>query len=241
MPNENYLNLLPEEREQPLYRIMPVARLLKCLSARQLTLVPPKKWDDPFENLLLSSRLRVPSTEELGNMTGLANSVYGQCWTRHRETDAMWRIYSANSDGVKVKTTPRRLLEALASTAGEMQQVTCFIGRVRYCSQRDLTQHLQGINLFNPNGAGIAESLLYKRTEFRHEREVRLIHTCGSGDVYNFEIDPNRMFDEIVFDPRLDDELCNAYVEAIRSKGFRGRIAKSVLYRVPRALLLDMT
>lgn len=74
-----------------IYRIFPISRFIQVLTTKTLTLVKPKKWDDPFENALLSATFVVG-----GETTSFAakESVYGQCWTLHRETDAMWRIYS---------------------------------------------------------------------------------------------------------------------------------------------------
>lgn len=239
MTYRNYINLDSEEIDKPIYRIMPVHRLLQCLKLGQLVLVPPRKWDDPFENLLLSSSVRLTETGELGGMGEIRDKVYGQCWTFHRETDAMWRIYSANRDGAKVKSTLRKLLSALGASDPQHKDVTCFIGKVKYHNQKDLVQILKGINLFENNGSGVAESLLYKRIEFKHEKEVRLVYTEGRGAMYVFNFKPNELFEEIIFDPRLDEELCEAYMAATKAKGFTGRVAQSVLYQVPSALQIS--
>ena len=240
MPYENYLNLDKSELEKPVYRIMSVNRLLQCLEERSLALVPPKRWDDPFENYLLSASVRLSSTGEVGEMHEMREKVYGQCWTQHRETDAMWRIYSSDTNGAKVRTTPRKLLEALKHTNSRFGDVTCFIGKVQYKSQKDLVTSLKGIDLFNANGAGIAKSLLLKRREFSHEREVRLIYTEGRGAIHAVPIDPSDMFDEIVFDPRMDPHLYAAYKAAVSAKNFRGRVAQSVLYKPPQDLLISI-
>ena len=79
---------------------------------------------------------------------------------------------------------------------------------------------------------------MYKRIEFRHEREIRLIYTGKSSRVHTFPINPNNLFEEIVFDPRLDGELYKAYEAAVIGKGFKNRIAQSVLYRPPPNLLI---
>lgn len=240
MPYQNYLNLKDEELDKPVYRIMPVNRLLQCLEEKQLVLVPPSKWDDPFENWLLSSKVKFLSTGESGDMDGIRNQIYGQCWTQHRETDAMWRIYSSDTNGAKVKTTPRKLLEALKGGNAQFGDVSCFIGKVQYQTQTDLTSSLTSINVFDINGSGIAESLLYKRREFSHEKEVRLIYTEGNGPVYPFNIDPSDMFDEIVFDPRVDKHLFSAYKAAVVAMGFPGKVTQSTLYRPPQGLLIKI-
>ena len=235
MPFRNHLNMTAAELDKPVYRVMPVHRLLECFQKRQLVLVPPKKWDDPFENLLLSARV-ILASGETGDMQPIREKVYGQCWTLHKETDAMWRIYSADKNGAKIKSTPRRLLEALKTSDAQFRDIQCFIGRVSYMKQEDLVRTLKGLDLFNTNGSGIAESLMYKRREFSHEREVRLVYTGQSGNVHPFSIDPNAAFDEVIFDPRMDGELYEAYKAAVKAKGFTNRIDQSVLYRPPRAL-----
>jgi hypothetical protein len=240
VPYQNYLNLKDEELDKPVYRIMPVNRLLQCLEEKQLVLVPPSKWDDPFENWLLSSKVKFLSTGESGDMDGIRNKIYGQCWTQHRETDAMWRIYSSDTNGAKIKTTPRKLLEALKGGNTQSGDVSCFIGKVQYQTQTDLTSSLTSINVFDTNGSGIAESLLYKRREFSHEKEVRLIYTEGNGPVYPFNIDPSDMFDEIVFDPRVDKHLFSAYKAAVVAMGFLGKVTQSTLYRPPQGLLIKI-
>jgi len=58
MASQNYIYLKRDELEKPVYRIMPVHRLLQCLEEKQLVLVPPRKWDDPFENYLLSAKVK---------------------------------------------------------------------------------------------------------------------------------------------------------------------------------------
>jgi hypothetical protein len=240
MPYQNYINLKDDELDKPIYRIMPVSRLLQCLEEKKLVLVPPIKWDDPFENWLLSLKIKLSSTGELGDMDSIRNKVYGQCWTQHRETDAMWRIYSSDTNGAKVKTTPRKLLEALKAGAPSDPEISCFIGKVRYQTQKKLVTSLKSIDLFNTNGSGVAESLLYKRREFSHEKEVRIIYTEGTGAIHPFSIDPNDVFDEIVFDPRVDKHLFGAYKTAVVAKGFPGRVAQSVLYKPPKELLIRL-
>ena len=212
------------------------------MGERQLTLVKPKKWDDPFENALLASTFETSN----GERTSFAakNSIYGQCWTLHRETDAMWRIYSHQKDGVRIASTPRKLFSALCRQDSESWKVRCFIGRVSYHGTAELLKALSRVYLLDPNGSGFAESLLYKRREFAHEREIRLI--CSDqdadkdGDTYSFAIDPDELFDRITFDPRMDPELRNAYRLAIKAKGFKNRVTTSSLYQAPQGLVFSL-
>jgi len=242
MSYNNYINLDESDLDKPIYRIMPINRFLQLLEVKKLTLVKPKKWDDPFENALLNCDV-ITADGEIASFAA-KDSVYGQCWTFHRETDAMWRIYSHNKDGIRVTTTPRKLLEALNKAEPKFHNIRCFIGKVSYLETEDLLDTLQSINLFATNGSGIAESLLYKRTAFAHEREIRLIYTgdddaCVS-DVFQFDIDPKNLFSRLVFDPRMDENLRNAYKLAIKADGYDIRIMRSTLYDAPEGLKFNL-
>ncbi len=134
----NYINLDNIVLDKPIYRILPIGRFIQLLTTKSLTLVKPHKWDDPFENLLLSSGLKfgresIPISDRV--------SVYAQCWTWHRETDAMWRIYSANKDGVRLRSTPRKLLTALKSANPASSKPRCFIGEVEYIFKKRLNDY----------------------------------------------------------------------------------------------------
>ncbi len=242
MPTSNYINIENSMLDKPIYRIMPIHRVLQALEEEQLTLVKPKKWDDPFENALLASAFKTNSGETVS--ISAKDSVYGQCWTLHRETDAMWRIYSANKDGVRIASTPRKLLAALEQSSETPHTTSCFIGRVTYLSKADLLTKLGGIDLLGSNGVGIAESLLYKRKEFTHEREIRLIYSGEDGsclnDTYSFGVNPNKAFDRLTFDPRMDPELRKAYRLAFTKKGYTGQVTTSTLYKPPVGLVFKI-
>jgi hypothetical protein len=94
------------------------------------------------------------------------NSFYGQCWSLTRESDAMWRIYSPNEDGVKVKTTIRKLFTPLFDKGGhdrkpngEIYNLYSFIGRVKYQNTKGLLEMLNDENrmrskVFDQSGWG---------------------------------------------------------------------------------------
>lgn len=236
MAYQDKLNIPEKDLDKAIYRIMPIHRLLEIFTINKLTLVKPESWDDPFENLLLKGEIIIDG--ERGSLQSLRDTIYGQCWTLHKETDAMWRIYSQDKQGVKVKTTIRKLINSLQAQEDEFRKVHCFIGNVEYLSQKDLVSKLGSIYLMDTSGAGVAESLIYKRKEFSHEKEVRLIYTKKSGDIHQFTIDPHDLFDEVVFDPRINAHLFDSYKNSLEKKGYRKSIRQSVMYQVPKNLVL---
>jgi len=239
MAYQDKLNIKEEDLDKEIYRIMPIHRLLEIFDIEKLTLVKPEMWDDPFENLLLKGTAKT-SDGKIVDFRSISDSVYGQCWTLHKETDAMWRIYSQDKQGAKVKTTIRKLIDALQFQSGQFAKVHCFIGKVNYLTQKDLVSKLMGINLLNTSGSGIAESLIYKRKEFKHEKEVRLIYTDKSDGVHQFKIDPYDLFDEIVFDPRINKYLFATYQNSLKNKGYKKSIRQSVMYQVPNGLRISI-
>ena len=237
---KNFLFIDHEKLDTTIYRIFPIHRFLEILDTNKLTLVKPKLWDDPFENALLSSTF-IMSGEETS--IEARNSVYGQCWTWHRESDAMWRIYSPNKDGIRVSTTPRKLLTALHEEIERFEKVRGFLGQVQYATSKDLINKFQKIELLKTDGSGIAESLLYKRKAFQHENEVRLIYLGQDGlrqeDIFKFDIEPTELFDVLLFDPRINPYLKKAYKSQILKKG-KFEFRRSSLYEAPKNLKFNL-
>ena len=233
MNSSNNIGIAEAELDQPIYRIFSLERFFQVLHKKQLTLVKPHLWDDPFENVLLKSEFKTASNETA--VFEAHDSVYGQCWTRHAESDAMWRIYSPHKSGVRLQTTPRKLLAALQTNIHEHSELYCFIGKVIYATNENhLKELLQKINLTATDGTGIAQSLLYKRKEFEHEQEIRLIYSGPDGkcpnNIFNCSIEPNALFDSIMFDPRIDESLQKACTAAIQNLDCNVKVKISNLY-----------
>ena len=118
---DHLIHLTEEDLDKPIYRIFSFKRLEEIFKEKKLTLAKPKKWDDPFENFILNSTGTLPDGREF--QIGFRDNYYGQCWSLTVESDAMWRIYSPEKDGVKVKTTIRKLFQPLFE-AGEIYHKT---------------------------------------------------------------------------------------------------------------------
>ena len=85
--DERLINIDTESSNQSIYRVMPVVRLFEILESGCLTLVEPRAWDDPFENILLGGHMPEVLERDIGaKVFGI--SAFGQCWTTNQETDA---------------------------------------------------------------------------------------------------------------------------------------------------------
>jgi len=236
----NYINLKEDDLDKPIYRVFSKTRLFEIFQNKKLVLVQPKLWDDPFENYIMNS------TGELSDgkffQVEFRDNFYGQCWTLKKESDAIWRIYAPAKDGIKVKTTIRKLLTALYSKGGAFKDISSFIGKVEYFKKDALKQFLQDSKrissmLTDKNGVGQASTLLFKRIAFSHEKEVRLIYYSPeklNTDKYFLDVDPVDLFDEITVDPRTNYIDFKSWKSQLRGFGYRKKVIRSLLYKAPK-------
>jgi hypothetical protein len=204
--------------------------------------VKPHKWEDPFENFILNWGASRAQKGKVARPT-----VYGQCWTLGKASDAMWRIYSPTSNAVRVRSTVSKIVESLARVSKPTQEA--FVGRVKYPHENKLLERANAaIHLLNSGKASMrtcAETLLLKRTMFTHEREVRLLLLSPEDgedhrDLYHYDIDPHEMIDQVMLDPRIS----KAYADALRygiqkQTSFKGEILHSMIYAPPDKRIVE--
>jgi len=234
----NFLNFTDKEKDSPIYRIISIERLFELFNTNKNTLVSPSMWDDPFENFIMNATGELNSGEIFS--IGFRNDFYGQCWTKTRESDAMWRIYSPDKKGVRIKTTPRKLLKSLYDISGEYRDISCFIGKVNYFTKPKLKNLLDNYGqnwILDNTGIGQARTFLFKRNAFKHENEIRIIYNSQGKDkidnIHSYIIDPFDLIDDIVFDPRIPYKEFKEFKKMLKQLGFKNRILKSKLYHVP--------
>ena len=236
----NLLNIKKSEQASEIYRVFNITRLLELFNTNQNTLVRPKLWDDPFENYILKSTAITSEGEKV--TFGFQKDLYGQCWTLERESDAMWRIYSPDKMGVRVRTNINKLYNSLHSNITLYPEMSAFIGKVLYKPQNYMVKQIKDRfemqeQILDTSGKGTVKTLLMKREEFKHEKEVRLVyynHTGNDhGDLFKYTFNPHAVIDEIVFDPRMNDDVVEVFKAHLKSINFTGRVAKSPLYQLP--------
>lgn len=248
-----YMNINESELDVPIYRVISVERFFELFKTNINTLVAPTLWEDPFEYFLSKTEITID-----GKRKWMNPRVWGQCWTtRIRKTDAMWRIYTPFKNGVKIRTTPRKLIESFmqskqikdlsikAEVNNEQrlpinpieEELTLYCGRIEYLPVKKIidTEFLR--NLLQDKNKNI---LFVKRLEFKHESEFRLVfehlaHYLMSFDesLFSYRFDFIKNIDEIVFDPRMDKTLVEAYSQYIKSQGYTGTASQSSLYSLP--------
>lgn len=239
----NYLNLSDSELDKPVYRIISIDRLEQLFNTKTNVLVSPEKWDDPFENFILKSKIKLDDGE-IGNI-GFCNDYYAQCWTTHKASDAMWRIYSQDSKGVRIRTTVRKLAESLSIDLKESKNTQCFIGKVKYLRNKKLLEFANTILTGLPKSTQFAQTLLVKRPAFIHEKEIRLIYfdkdNTVKSDVFGYKFDPHTLIEQIMIDPRMTkDEALSTKVKIRKATSYKGIIKRSLLYAPPENMVFNL-
>lgn len=235
--NINRLGLTDDDMDKPVFRFISLENLTELLVNKVLTLVKTKLWDDPYENYILKCNVFYKNQEV--NLQDLQEQIFGQCWTFIDESDAFWRIYSADKKGIRIKTTLRKLRD----TTYKMGQ--SYLCKVTYDTTETIKKHFgslkNGDTLLNTKN--LLETFLWKRNAFEHEKEVRILYMIDTGSIdttkltQDFPLEPNSFIDEILFDPRLDTRTENVFRHIISSLGYVGQVNKSTLYSVEQVTI----
>ncbi|EGQ9698800.1 hypothetical protein FWP48_04945 [Vibrio parahaemolyticus] len=113
-------------------------------------------------------------------------------------------------------------------------------GAVNYLDRQSLFNDIgntirdNGLKVYsNPNYR--AKLLLLKREAFSHENELRVLFIQRdiqpTRSLLQVQIDPNTLFDEVSFDPRLDEFERREREDVVRNLGFTGTINNNDLYQ----------
>ena len=229
-----------------IYRIFSREYFFELFENRENVLVLPRKWDDPFENVFLRSPVRFVSDGEIGKFA-FRDDLYGQCWTREPVSEAMWQIYSRDKNGIRVRTTVGKLIDSMRNVHGEWSNLSCFIGLVKYMTDKQLKEFGKTAFRDHINSRIVARSLLVKRKAYKFENEVRLIYfdhdkVRNTQGVYKYELDPLAVFDQVMIDGRVSvKEFFALKEEVVKRTGISSRrVRRSLLYQQPRDFVVNV-
>ena len=255
-----------DDPDEAIYRMFPVWFFEQALSLRQIVLVPPWWWEDPYE--ILASLVMVAAKGNPRDQVSLAKHLrpaYAQCWSRTNGCDTLLRAYSRvvkdphndgrntcpRDEGVRVRSTPRKLLQAVraASSRQTFLQSSWFVGAVHYLEAGDI-HHYVGNRIRASTsmkavgeGQSRAKLMLMKRKEFEHEAEVRLIYVEErqlekEESLIRVQIEPNEVFDELMYDPRLSLDERRRRQCVAQDLGYKGKFFEPLTYQRKTALIV---
>lgn len=163
------------------------------------------------------------------------------------ESNFLWKIFAPNSDGIIVKSTPRKIYELFADKFANSGDF--FLGKIDYWTQSKIKSHFEDeklvARLLSAQGYEVLlESLFIKRKEFLEEQEMRLIYFSehAFGENMNltrngYEKESKNLFEslaeELILDPRIHNDRIDPIKKLIKDLGYGGPIRRSTLMDIP--------
>ncbi|WP_044000464.1 DUF2971 domain-containing protein [Hymenobacter swuensis] len=249
-------NVIDVDLDTPIYRLFGAKRFYQLLDEKQLALVNPSSWEDPFENFLLKARWELADGTPV-NMASIRDRYYGQCWTLRRECDGLWQNYRGAATeenkapyAFKVATTVRQLMNEFYDMSNPYHQLSYFLGKVRYRTDEEILNFFANDERLNTReqmaNLRYTRTLLIKREAFSYEEEVRLIYSDsnsaepgqpGPPPVHLVPVDLNRLFNYIELDPKMPLAEATQAAQRIAQAGYNGQVTQSSLYNNPNFIV----
>jgi hypothetical protein len=198
----------PRDPLQKVWRYMSLAKFVSLLQTSALHLSRLDLIQDPHEGAL--TRAMVEDRQQFFQKHGIAHvlaaaaaigqkvrsACYVNCWAHSAvESEALWRLYASDNDGVALQTTYSKLVEVVKG------QAYLYIGHVSYI---DYEAHSFPVgNVFYP--------VMYKRLAFAHESEVRLVKLLGEHVPLDSPPGPPGLFVPVDLDRLVDGVFVSPY------------------------------
>lgn len=228
----------PSPADAVLWRYMDFTKFVSILDKRALFFPAAEKLGDPFEGSFskINEVVRLAQFKEhfpehddhsieqmLQNFAHLLKKgrrvTLISCWHESgHESEAMWKLYSRESDGIAIKTDFDSFKKSFTCSEN------IYIGKVSYVDYK--RAWIPDGNAFSP--------YLYKQKSFMHEHEVRAISARSNpqDEVYKklrdedltgvyYEVDLLLMIKEVIVAPFAPDwflELVNSVVDRYNLK-----------------------
>lgn len=243
-------NAFDVDLDTPIYRIMELQHLYYDVNNNVLTHVKACKetWGDDYENPLLQVEYTEDLTGEKLSLAGIVDDFFGLSWTYNdAECISNWKAFSYGNEAVRIKSTPRKLLNALMSLDDRFFMLHHYIGKVNYYDVDDLVQYFKQTHYsdhLDSLGQGAVLSLMALRNCFESEQEVRLLcsYDPSSSDwvaknltkpqhppLCRVPINWSQILDEVVLAPGLDESTLNNVSNLLINKSINCLVKSSAL------------
>jgi hypothetical protein len=243
MYQENYQFHTPD-KVLTIWKYMDFTKFLDLLVTSQLFLCRSDKFQDPFEGHLRTKdydKMKFMHEHEIETK----KFYFLNCWhIAEKESDAMWKAFVRESNGIAVKTTVNSLIDSLSVAQEEI-----YIGKVYYRDYEQVTFNDLINEPQNQRYGGRGSSLNqfnYKRIQFEHEKELRLYyidmpipHAIKDGipreplGFKKIEINLGTLVHEIVISPFADPWFKDIIEQLFLRFDLPLKVSNSALYHLP--------
>lgn len=216
-------------RDTKLYRYMCLSQFMSFVETRKTYLTRLLFWEDKWEVPTIRFLSEVESCSNINFNEQEVKDLYGQCWSLEGVSDALWRIYSRDGEGILIQTTVEKFDLIKEITHGMLSPVIYY---------DNLKQVSKKLSLETKDNSSLTQGL-FKRKAFEHEKEVRLITLKDDVNIKNngdscsrleISLNPLDFIDSIIIDPRGKDWYVKTITEYCKRCGFKIIPQKSDLY-----------
>ncbi len=233
-----------------LYKVLPLDRIMESLEKGKWAFVSPTLWTDPFERAFLEAEYKhkgktfslpiKPSKQE----NGLCYTLFASCFTETPESEAFWKTYSPNGDGIRVTIN----VSDFTTKLSKLKDYDVYIGKAVYEKYESLYKFKDDLSFWRKIQSSTVnkthlELLLKKRLPFAYEDEVRILllrknpmtKSVAKVTIPNFQ----SLIKAIKLDPRMGVYMSKMVKEAFHKKGFdKEMVRKSRLYSKPDSTII---
>jgi hypothetical protein len=152
----------------------------------------------------------------------------------------MWRIYSKDNLGVRIRTKKSTIQSSLIAAALK-DELGVRIAKVKYVNSIEYELRANEIDLALKKRATVTRAsahLFLKRAAFEHEAETRIVifdpRIPAEAKLRRLvvKMDSHKIIESVLVDPRAPEEFLNAYRYYLKDKlHFAGPVRKSTLYQ----------
>ncbi|SRR6266446_2843126 len=175
-----------------LRRYTDLPALVHILTAKVITLLDPKTWDDRNDSYFMSIYKERQKLQ----------SVLALCFSQSPETYHHWRVFSSGSAGVCILFDRKALLASLKKVAGVS------VGQINYWT----------INDAKGRGIEVSELPFAKRYGFKPENEYRTIYESSSKELLSLDVPIDiASIRSVSLSPWMHSSLATSTIAAIRA------------------------
>lgn len=243
--NEETVKLF-ENRDKLLFRVMPLDRVIEILNDEQWAFVSPTLWNDPFEKAFLEAEynhsgktffLPIKPAKENNEVQYRLFSV---CFTETPESEAFWKTYAPNGDGVRITVKASALKKALSG----LRDYDVYIGKALYEDYDELYKFKKNAAFWRELKSGTInttqlELMLKKRKPFEYENEIRILllrKKPMKNSVAKVKIkNTKELIYAIKLDPRMGPYVAKMVKDAFKQWFPENKIRTSILYSKPES------
>ena len=217
------------DSERTLYRYISLSQFIAFVETGTTYLSKILHWEDTWE--VPTSRVPLLSTDDELEypLWSISEDMFGQSWSLLGESDALWRIYSRDKEGLMIHTSVEKFGMIEELKYGMLAPV------IYYEELRTGLELLKG----NHDYITPFSNAFLKRKAFEHEKEVRLVtlndercigNRYRNPSIIYLKLDPIIFIEGITIDPRASDWYVQALKSYCKRSGFSFVLTRSTLY-----------